>query len=85
MHRRVKSKGPMDVVPESCTTKTQASLRALISDQVKRLRDYYYVPTINLETASYVEMQTMLVPMPDSRESNSGHILVPAKLRNYIL
>ena len=55
-------------------------LRALIADQVGRLRDRYHVPTINLETASYVQMQTMLVPIPDSRESSDGQKLVPAKL-----
>ena len=55
-------------------------LRALIADQVERLRSHYHVPTINLETASNIEMESMLVPMPDARKSDGEHIVVPTKL-----
>ena len=55
-------------------------LRALIADQVERLRCHYHVPTINLEIATRIQMQGMVVPMPDARDPDGEDIIVPAKL-----
>ena len=68
---------------ETCRSFTivLSPLRALIADQVGRLCSHYHVPTLNLETATQVQIQSMLTPAPeDIRDPNSKKILVPAKL-----
>ena len=56
-------------------------LRALIRDQVERLRTHYHVPTIDLENALQDEIKGMLVPMlSPGDQSGQTTLLVPAKL-----